>query len=41
LRFEFDHDLNAPSYLWVVEKASAVFEEEKIPALGYGEPLSM
>jgi hypothetical protein len=40
LRFTFDRDLEDPSYLWVVEKASG-FEEVKIPPNGHGESLDM
>ncbi len=40
LRFEFDKDLDDPSFLWVVEK-DAGFEEQKLPAPGFGEPLRM
>lgn len=38
LRFEFDRDLDNPSMLWVVQKGS-VFEEQKLPAPGYGQPV--
>jgi hypothetical protein len=40
LAFEFDHDLDDPSYLWVAENASG-FEEIKLPSPGHGEPLRM
>ena len=40
LRFEFDRDLDDPSLLWIVEKGNG-FEEEKLPAPGFGEPLRM
>jgi hypothetical protein len=40
LRFDFDKDLDDPSYLWVVEKG-VTFEEQKLPAPGFGEPLKM
>jgi hypothetical protein len=40
LHFEFDHDLNDPSYLWVIQKAAG-FEEVKLPSPKYGEPLDM
>jgi hypothetical protein len=38
LRFEFDRDLDDPSFLWVVEKG-VKFEEQKLPASGFGEPI--
>jgi Dolichyl-phosphate-mannose-protein mannosyltransferase len=40
VRFDFDHDLDDPSYLWVLEKG-VTFEEQKLPAPGFGEPLKM
>lgn len=40
LRFEFDHDLDDPSFLWVVERGAG-FEEQKLPAPGFGTPLLM
>ncbi len=40
LRFDFDKNLDDPSYLWVVEKGGT-FEEQKLPAPGFGEPLKM
>jgi hypothetical protein len=38
LRFDFDHNLDDPSYLFVVEKG-VTFEEQKLPAPGFGEPI--
>jgi hypothetical protein len=38
IHFEFDKDLEDPSYLWVVEKGMG-FEEQKLPPPGFGEPL--
>jgi hypothetical protein len=38
LGFEFDRDLDDPSYLWVAENSTG-FEEVKLPAPGHGEPL--
>ncbi len=40
LRYEFDRDLDDPSLLWVIEKG-ATFEEQKLPAPGFGEPVKM
>ncbi len=40
LRFDFERDLDDPSFLWVIEKNGG-FEEEKLPAPGFGEPLRM
>ncbi len=40
LRYEFDRDLDDPSFLWVIEKG-ATFEEQKLPAPGFGEPVKM
>jgi hypothetical protein len=40
LRYVFDRNVDDPSLLWVVEKASG-FEEQKLPALGLGEPLTL
>jgi hypothetical protein len=36
--FDFDCDLDDPSYLWVIEKGAA-FHELKLPPPGHGEPL--
>jgi len=38
LRFEFDKNLDDPSFLWVVEKG-VTFEEQKLPAPGFGDPI--
>lgn len=40
LRYEFDRDLDDPSLLWVIEKG-ATFEEQKLPAPGFGEPVRL
>ena len=40
LRFDFDHDLDDPSYLWVTENEKG-FWEVKLPPPGHGEPLKM
>jgi hypothetical protein len=40
VRYEFDHDLDDPQYLWVVEH-DMTFREQKLPAPGQGEPLRM
>jgi hypothetical protein len=46
LRFIFDHDLDDPSYLWVIEKSAGVpgagrFEEVTIPPNGHGQSFDM
>jgi hypothetical protein len=38
LRFDFDRNLDDPSFLFVVEKG-VTFEEQKLPAPGFGEPI--
>ncbi|MGH7297276.1 MAG: hypothetical protein ACRELB_20220, partial [Polyangiaceae bacterium] len=38
LRFELDRDLDDPSVQWISEGADG-FREEKIPPVGYGEPV--
>jgi hypothetical protein len=40
LSFEFDRDLDDPSFLWVAENANG-FTEVKLPPPGHGEPLKM
>jgi hypothetical protein len=40
VRFEFDRDLDDASFLWVVERGTG-FEEQKLPAPGFGTPLLM
>jgi hypothetical protein len=38
IRFDFDHDLDDPSVVWIVEGARG-FRDQKLPAVGYGEPI--
>jgi hypothetical protein len=40
LRFAFDRELDDPSFLWIVERPGR-FEEQPLPAPGYGLPLEM
>ena len=38
LRYEFDRDLDDPSFLWVIEKGAGTFEEQKLPAPASANP---
>lgn len=38
LRFEFDRDLDDPSMLWITERVDG-FREQRLPEVGYGEPV--
>jgi hypothetical protein len=38
IRFDFDRDLDDPSYLWVTEGAEG-FREQELPPTGYGDPI--
>ncbi len=38
LRFDFDHDIDDPSVVWLVE-GSQGFREQKLPAVGYGDTI--